>query len=65
MHLTKKIVETPLDRRFMGNTMNHRMSDNTIGQRRISTAATVQLLRYRPSLDSCGSNGATSSKRHH
>ena len=64
MHLTKKVVQTPIDRRFIGHSINHRMSDNTIGQRRISTAVTMQLLRYRSSVDSSASNGV-SIKRHH
>jgi len=64
MHLTKQIVQPPMDRRFMGTSIKHQMSDNTIGQRRVSTAATIQLLRYRSSIDSCASNGAVI-KHHH
>ena len=62
MHLTTATGDTPLDRRFLGNTTSYPMSDTTHGQRRISPA-TIQLLRCRTSIDSCASNGA-SIKRH-
>ncbi|CAF1301609.1 unnamed protein product [Adineta steineri] len=62
MHLTKKTIDTPMDRRYLGHTIKRQLSDNTITQRRISTA-TIQLLRCRISLDSYASNGINI-KRH-
>jgi hypothetical protein len=56
MHLAKEPVQTPIDRRLIANTINYHLSENDFAQRKISPAA-MQLLRCRPSIDSCASNG--------
>ncbi|CAF0888353.1 unnamed protein product [Adineta ricciae] len=62
MHLAEESVDIPIDRRYLGRTMQRHMSDITTSQRRISTA-TVQLLRCGTSLDLSTSNGNIK-KRH-
>ena len=62
MHLAKKTVQTPIDRRLIGNIIHYQLSENDFGQRQISPTA-IQLLRSRASIDSCASNG-TSIKHH-
>ncbi|CAF3216051.1 unnamed protein product [Rotaria socialis] len=61
MRLTKSTIQTPLDKRQLGNHLNDRMNEHDIGKQRVSRT-TKRLLQWQTSIDRCANSG-TSVKR--